>query len=150
MVCPQQTLSTTFTNALSLCHIAFFCYGCKDPNVAALSFEHVPMIESPHMGGGGTNGDYHEVRSVRSRSNTGDMKEADLVDIDLGKKVKIIKLQPISDLKDRPLAQETGTPPKTPSDEAKRFGLVGLPPRLATPTTEQRDPFLKTQANDWI
>jgi len=85
--------------------------------------------------------------------NNGD----DLVEIDLGKKVQIIKVQS-KDLgsKDHTLR----TPPRTPREENehKRLGFVGAPAQLATPklksepsADEEASPFLDTHETvEWI
>ena len=125
----------------SLAHVAFFCYGCRDPNVAAIdNFEHVPLqATTPDM----AHNDF-DTRSMRSRAGTHDPE--DLVEIDLGKKVQIIRVQ------HHEVDSAQRSPPRTPAEEQKRQGMVGLPPQLtpASPRVES-SPFLDPKPdNDWI
>jgi len=101
--------------------------------------------------------EYHDARSVRSRSNTSDGEE--LVEIDLGKKVQIFRLHPHpKDLanihKD---VASMRTPPRTPREDSehKRLGMVGVPPQIATQKIKaeehsEESPFLDTHASEWI
>lgn len=81
----------------SLSHLAFFCYGCKDPNVANFTIEHVPLTDQeptskgeyqkPGIRRAGDIGLSDDAISTRSRASTlggGEMQDG-LVDIDLEK-----------------------------------------------------------------
>ncbi|PNS17583.1 hypothetical protein CAC42_8126 [Sphaceloma murrayae] len=138
-----EIAAVVFLAASCLLHFAFFCYGCKDPAAHALEFEHVPLEPtSPMM----LNRDF-DAHSMRSRGNTLDRQANDLVEIDLGKKVQIIKVQQKLD--------STRTSPRTPGEgENKRLGFVGTPAQISQQQHPQEaSPFLSGEAHhgqEWI
>lgn len=78
------TWALTLTS--SIMHLAFFCYGCKDPNVAAtFEIEHRPLANQ-----GESNGmsNAPPPRPIRSRASTymSAHEMDDLVNVDLEKK----------------------------------------------------------------
>lgn len=88
-------------------------------------------------------------RTMRSRGNTMERQGGDLVEIDLGKKVQIIKVQ-------QNKMDSVRTPPRTPREEHenKRLGFVGTPAQISQQQHPQEaSPFLGGEAHhgqEWI
>ncbi|KAG8623279.1 hypothetical protein KVT40_008255 [Elsinoe batatas] len=125
-----------------LLHFGFFCYGCKDPAAHALEFEHVPLEPTSPML---LNRDF-DPEYTRSRGNTLERQANGLVEIDLGKKVQIIKVQQKMDA--------ARTPPRTPREgDNKRSGFVGTPAQISQGHPQEASPFLDDRhqhGQEWI
>jgi len=124
-----------------------------------MNFEHVPLEDTE-----ATSDDY-DLRTLRS--NAGRMGASDeLVEIDLGKKMQILKLpikvnaREISRQQQQQQDTSIRTPPRTPREdtEHKRLGFVGAPAQIATPQlnhdaaiNSEETSFLKAHAaSEWI
>jgi len=156
---PQALLRAKANTNNSISHIAFFCYGCRDPAAAAMNFEHVPLDSTAPVAPSDGDYDLHTLRSNAGQMGASD----DLVEIDLGKKVKMYRFPiKVQEREVKPQDTNMRTPPRTPREdtEHKRLGFVGAPSQIATPQQQlnhdaavnsEETAFLQAHAaSEWI